>query len=121
MAVDMAARYRLQDVEQATESAPDAHAAPRRGPYLAVTVFDGDQWASICRELDVASAGRTADEAIANVVDAVREYLQAAREQGGDARTERRVPDPEMRDFLLAHHGPDPISYVSFVLWPDRS
>ncbi len=115
MAVDMAASYRLQDVEQATE-AGRGDLPLRHGPYTGIAIFDGEQWASICRELDVASAGRSADEALTNLVDAVQEYLAAVREQGGDLSAERRVPNTDMRDFLLDHHGLEPISYLSFAL-----
>lgn len=71
--------------------------------FTGVAVFDGDQWASLCWELDIASVGSTAAGALSNLEQAVREAVRYAREND---RTEgQRVPDDAMREFMLSHKG----------------
>ena len=95
MAVEMAGRVELESpavVDQALES------------FNALAVFDGQQWASLCPELDIASVGATAEEAIANLVEAVREARAFAGEQHMEAG--HPVPPDELRTFILSSHGP---------------
>jgi predicted RNase H-like HicB family nuclease len=113
MAIDMAARYVARDVEQATE-APAGAAGVQYGPFTGIAIFDGEQWAALCRELDVASIGASAQQALENLQDAVHEYIEALTQDGGDASQQRRVPDSDMRDFLLGHHGLEPVTYLTF-------
>jgi len=45
---------------------------------------EGDLYAAICLELDVASQGETAEEAEANLKEAVELYLESVYERGKD-------------------------------------
>ena len=76
----------------ATAMIPDAH------PLNLLAVFDGRQWASLCRELDIASSGRTADEALDTLEAAVRDALAYERELG--VRAGLPVSDTDLAGFL---------------------
>lgn len=78
--------------------------------YLtAVAVFDGKQWESLCLEYDVASSGRTAEEAITHVAEAVRGVFE---ELGGRDRSILKPAPPEaVREFMLEHRSAEP-TYV---------
>lgn len=104
----MAVELRLE-LDQAT-------AAPATGESLTgIAVFDGVQWASLCREYDIASVGATAQEALVNLQDAVREALTTAAQKHLAAG--RPVPDDELRTFMLSHHeGQGSASIVRFTV-----
>ena len=55
---------------------PTAKSPPRR--FTAVIERDGDQYAALCPELDVASQGATVDEARRNLTEAVELFLECA-------------------------------------------
>jgi predicted RNase H-like HicB family nuclease len=76
------------------------------GLFTGVAVFDGDLWAALCWELDIASVGSTAAEALGNLEQAVREAVRYAHEN--DRPEGRRVPDEAMREFMLSHKGSIP-------------
>ena len=62
---------------------------------LTVAVWpEGDEWVSQCIELDIASAGRTADEAADECMDAVCSYLNTLEELGERERVfaDRAIP-----------------------------
>jgi predicted RNase H-like HicB family nuclease len=80
------------------------------GLFTGVAVFDGDQWASLCWELDIASVGSTADEALTNLEQAVREAVRYAHES--DRPEGQRVPDDAMREFMLSHKGSLPGTFA---------
>ncbi len=46
--------------------------------FTAIVQREGDGWVSLCPELDVASQGDTADEAAANLREAVELFLESA-------------------------------------------
>lgn len=58
-------------------------------------------YVALCLELDVASSGSTIREAIENLTDAVKEFLEYVREEGLE---QEMVPRPvsieALRDFL---------------------
>jgi len=79
-----------------------------------LAVFDGRQWASICRDLDIASAGRTADEALDTLEAAVRDALAYERESGVSAGAP--VSDEDIAGFLdTAHAQQPPAARLIFV------
>lgn len=58
-------------------------------------------YVALCLELDVASSGSTVAEAIENLVDAVREFLEYAHEEGVEQEMlSRPVSVESLRDFL---------------------
>ncbi len=72
--------------------------------YAALAIFDGQQWASLCPELDIASVGATAEEAIDNLVNAVSEAIVFAREQ--NLEPGHPVPAEDLREFLISSQAP---------------
>ena len=58
---------------------------------------DGDQWTSLCVELDIASDGATAEEALATLETAVREALEFQQDTGISAGV--RVPERDLAPF----------------------
>src|SRR6202171_3188370 len=66
--------------------------------YTGVAIFDGEAWASLCRELDIASVGDSMVEALINLKQAVREALTVAQEQGLTAG--KRVENDDLFEFL---------------------
>jgi predicted RNase H-like HicB family nuclease len=49
--------------------------------YTAILEKEGDQYVALCPELDVASQGRTVEEATANLKEAVELFLECADPQ----------------------------------------
>ena len=104
----MAVEIRLQLDQVTTES-------PVRQALTGIAVFDGMQWASLCREYDVASVGETAGAALLNLQDAVREALATAARK--NLSPGHPVPDEELRTFMLSHQeGQGPASIVRFTV-----
>lgn len=62
---------------------------------------EGDQYASLCLELDVASCGRTREEAFAGLKVAVETYVNYLVEEGREEGIYRPVPQEAVREFLL--------------------
>lgn len=81
--------------------------------YLGVATFQDGQWASLCRELDIASFGASAEEALMRLDEMVRDLLAYSREEGRPLGP--GAPEDEVRDFILAHEGPGPI--VARTIW----
>lgn len=95
------------------EIKPDA---PMRGKrtLTATAVFDGQHWAALCPELDIAADGDTAQEAFAKLRSAVAEAIEVAAERGispGEPATERDV-----LEFLNTHRSLDPVMGQQFVV-----
>ncbi|SRR6266487_932587 len=82
--------------------------------YSAWAVFDGERWSALCRELDIASDGDTAAEALANLKGAVREAAATAAEHG--LQPGRPVSNADLREFLLSHRGPAPVTGQFFSI-----
>jgi predicted RNase H-like HicB family nuclease len=49
-----------------------------RSSYTAILEKEGEMYAALCPELDVASQGRTVEEATANLKEAVELFLECA-------------------------------------------
>jgi hypothetical protein len=91
-------------VDAVSEAAPEP-AQPAPKPLLSIAIFDGTQWASLVPDLDVASCGSSADEALSAVEEATADVLELTREKPG-LKPRGPVSDDDLRDFLLAHRGP---------------
>jgi predicted RNase H-like HicB family nuclease len=70
----------------------------------ALAIFDGQQWASLCPELDIASAGATSDDAIDSLIQAVGEAVTFAHEH--HLEVGHPVPPDELRSFLISSQAP---------------
>jgi predicted RNase H-like HicB family nuclease len=62
---------------------------------------EGNQYASLCVELDVASCGYTKKEAIEGLRNAVETYLEYMISEGRASEIYRPVPMRELKDFLF--------------------
>lgn len=65
---------------------------------------EGNQYASLCVELDVASCGHTKKEAIEGLKNAIEAYLEYMISKGRESEIYRPVPMNELRDFLFPEH-----------------
>jgi predicted RNase H-like HicB family nuclease len=93
---------------------PQDDLAAGAAQYTAVAVFDGARWSALCRELDIASDGESAMEALANMKNAVREALAVAADHG--VRAGQPVADDDLREFLTSHQGRQPVTAQVFVI-----
>jgi len=62
---------------------------------------EGNQYASLCVELDIASCGRTQKEAIGGLKNAIEAYLEYMISENRERDIYRPVPMEELRDFLF--------------------
>ena len=62
---------------------------------------EGDQFASLCVELDVASCGDTEQEAINGLRNAIEAYIEFMIDERRQDEIERPVPMNELKDFLF--------------------
>lgn len=62
---------------------------------------EGNQYSSLCLELDVASCGRTREEAFQALKDAVEAYVHHLVAEGREQEIFRPVPPEAIREFLL--------------------
>jgi len=62
---------------------------------------EGDQYSSLCLELDVASCGKTREEAFEGLKAAVETYINYLIEEGREVEIHRPVPQEAIREFLL--------------------
>jgi predicted RNase H-like HicB family nuclease len=62
---------------------------------------DKDQYASLCLELDVASCGKTREEALAGLKATIETYVHYLVEEGRVDEISRSVPGEAIREFLL--------------------
>jgi len=60
-----------------------------------------DQYSSLCLELDVASCGKTREEAFAGLKAAVEAYVCYLVEEGRKDEILRPYPQEAIREFLL--------------------
>jgi hypothetical protein len=70
--------------------------------YSAVAVYEGaGQWTALCLELDIATMGETANEALSALKSAVRDAIELAEEQGLEPGTP--VTDEALAELLHSH------------------
>jgi len=62
---------------------------------------EGDQYSSLCLELDVASCGKTKEEAFEGLKATVETYVSYLVEEGREKEIHRPVPQEAIREFLL--------------------
>lgn len=62
---------------------------------------EGNQYASLCIELDVASCGRTKTEAIEGLKHAIEAYIEYMRSENRKNDISRPVPMDELKEFLF--------------------
>ena len=76
---------------------------------------EGNQYASLCLELDIASCGHTLKEAVGGLKKAIEAYLEylVSKKRGSDIY--RPVPVEELRDFLFPQ---DIVSAQSLKAFP---
>jgi len=101
MAVDV-----FQSIAYVVDAVPEAALAqPGPKPLMSIAIFDGTQWASLVPDLDVASCGSSAEDALSAVEEAAGDVLALTRDDPG-LKPRGPVSDDDLRDFLLAHRGP---------------
>jgi predicted RNase H-like HicB family nuclease len=62
---------------------------------------EGEQCSSLCLELDVASCGKTREEAFEGLQAAVETYVSYLVQEGREDEIYRPVPQEAVREFLL--------------------
>lgn len=62
---------------------------------------EGDQYAALCVELDVASCGKTKKEAMAGLKRAIETYTEYMVSEGREKNMYRPVPMDELKLFLF--------------------
>jgi predicted RNase H-like HicB family nuclease len=71
---------------------------------MEVTCFlkrEGNQYASLCVELDVASCGKTKKDALEGLRRAIETYLEYMISEGRESDIYRPVPMNELKSFLF--------------------
>ena len=71
---------------------------------MEVTCFvkkEGNQYASLCVELDVASCGRTKTDALDGLKRAIQTYIEYMVSEGRQKNIYRPVPMNELKTFLF--------------------
>jgi len=109
MAVDMASA-----THSATVIRFDQHEELPDDQYTIIAVSDGRRWSALCRELDIASDGDSAQEAAEKVLAAVGEARRVAAEEKISAGSP--VPDSALIAFMASHVGSEPVSTFAFNL-----
>lgn len=74
------------------------------GEKMEVTCFlkrEGNQYASLCVELDVASCGRTKKDALDGLKRAIETYIEYMVSEGREKEMYRPVPMNELKQFLF--------------------
>ncbi len=109
----MAVAFRAEAEDVVRVAAPEP--IPGHGrQYTAMAAFDGTRWASLCPDLDIASVGDTGQEAIDNLIAAVREAVEVARAEGLEPG--RETPPDEVLAFGRSHQGTQPLLSAAFLL-----
>jgi predicted RNase H-like HicB family nuclease len=89
-------------------------ASPVSQRYTLLAVQQGEQWASLCRELDIASCGATAEEALDMLERAIADALRYERDTGVGAG--QPVPRPDWEAFEEEVRGSDRVAKRTVTL-----
>jgi predicted RNase H-like HicB family nuclease len=81
---------------------------------VGVAVFDGVSWASLCPDLDVASMGPSADEALDSLEEALSDVLSVAEAEGLPTGTS--VAPDDLLAFMRGHNSEAPIVGRNFYI-----
>ena len=73
---------------------------------------EGNQYASLCIELDIASCGNTKKEAIEGLKNAIEAYLEFMISEDRENEIYRPVPMDELKDFFFQN----PININSLLI-----
>ena len=65
---------------------------------------EGNQYASLCVELDLASCGRTKKQAVEGLKNAIEAYLEYMVSENREKEIYRPVPMKDLKDFLFPEH-----------------
>ena len=68
-------------------------------PFTCIVKKEGNQYASLCIELDIASCGHTKKEAIQGLKDAVETYLDFMISEGRKNEIFRPVPFSALKEI----------------------
>jgi hypothetical protein len=81
-----------------------------------MAVLQAGRWVAICRELGTVAEGGTADEALDALEATLVDVIEVADREG----LERGIPVPadEIRQLLLEHEGPAPVTLRTIILQP---
>ena len=71
-------------------------------PLTCLIKKEGNQYASLCVELDIASCGNSKKEAFDGLKDAVETYLEHMTAEKRQTEIYRPVPMDELKDFLFS-------------------
>ncbi|MBI3812972.1 MAG: hypothetical protein HY279_00695 [Nitrospinae bacterium] len=63
---------------------------------------EGNQYTSLCVELDIASCGKTKEEAVEGLKNGIETYLEYMISEGRKDEIYRPVPMKELKDFLFS-------------------
>jgi predicted RNase H-like HicB family nuclease len=77
---------------------------------------EGNQCASLCVELDIASCGHTKKEAIEGLRNAIETYIEYMISEGRRSEIYRLVPMKDLKDFLFPARGRDEQSLKAIPL-----
>jgi len=65
---------------------------------------EGNQYASLCIELDLASCGRTKKQAVEGLKNAIEVYLEFMTSENRENEIYRPVPMKDLKDFLFPEY-----------------
>ena len=71
-------------------------------PFTCLLKKEGNQYASLCVELDIASCGKNKKEALEGLRDAAEAYLEYMIAENRRAEIYRPVPIDELKEFLFS-------------------
>lgn len=72
--------------------------------FTCLVKSEGNQYASLCVELDIASCGATKDKAIEGLRNAIEAYLEYMIEESRNDEIYRPVPMKDLKDFIFSGH-----------------
>jgi predicted RNase H-like HicB family nuclease len=71
--------------------------------YTCLVKKEGNQYSSLCIELDIASCGSTKRKAIEGLKNAIETYLEYMYSEGRKNEIYRPVPMNELKNFLFSN------------------
>ncbi len=103
MAVEAATDFEYE----VPEAIPRGSSAGTRGPFTGIAVCETGGWASLCPELDIASQGESADDALSMLQEGVGEILGLSERD--NLPLGPPTPERDLLEFLRGHDSPEPI------------